>query len=185
MRTRKLVAGILLAGALTAGTVIASRYSSGPDRAYAVEVRNGGQVVSLATVDDAVAEVSRQVAFDVKLPTQIPPGLRLVAIDYSLGPEGVSNSLKIATLFYGAKDEAKRGSVLVGIDETGVRFGAPDGRAQKIDIGVPGTDAYFQRTERSVGYWLFTADRGFTIAVTGEEQPTDAEMRAMIASLAQ
>ncbi len=184
MGTRIVVAGILAAGVLTGASVIMAR-SSGPDRAYAVEVRQGGQVVSLANVDDAVAEVSRQVGFDVKLPTQLPPGLRLVAIDYSLGPEGVSNALKIATLFYGAKDEAKRGSVLVGIDQTGVRFGAPDGRAQKIDLGVPGTDAYFQQTERAAGYWLFTADKGFTIAVTGEEPPTDAEMRAMIVSLVQ
>ena len=64
-----------------------------------------------------------------------------------------------------------------------MRFAAPDGRAEKIDLGLPGVDVYFQATARATGYWIFTPDRGFLVSATGQEAPTDAQMRAIVVSL--
>ena len=74
-----------------------------------MEVREDGVLISTAQDGDAISEVSQRVGFEVKLPASIPDGLRLVSIDYGLGPEGAPNALKIASLTYGPKDEARRG----------------------------------------------------------------------------
>jgi hypothetical protein len=66
-----------------------------------------------------------------------------------------------------------------------VRFGAPDDRAARLDIGMPSVDAYHQVTEFAEGYWLLTADRGFLITVQGDSRPAEAEMVKLLRSLAQ
>ena len=64
-----------------------------------------------------------------------------------------------------------------------MRFSAPDSRAQAIDIGIDGVDAFTQSTDRVLGYWLLTKDRGFLVTVTGSLRPSEAEIIAMMKSL--
>lgn len=62
---------------------------------------------------------------------------------------------------------------------------SPAGRAQQVDLHLPGVDVYFQATERATGYWIFAADRGFMVPATGVNAPNDGQMRATIPSLVQ
>jgi hypothetical protein len=153
-------------------------------RANDVQVREDGVVIAAAAqADDAIDQVSQRVGFEVRLPSSVPSGLKLDFVDSALGPTGAPNALKLALLSYGPADSSRIGTVSVRVEQTGVRFATPDERAQKIDLGVPGVEAYFQATERARGYWVFTADRGFLVTATGANAPSDAELREMIASL--
>jgi hypothetical protein len=54
---------------------------------------------------------------------------------------------------------------------------------RSFDVGVPGVEAYVQSTEKATGYWIFTANRGFLVTVTGAQAPGQAELHQMMASL--
>lgn len=183
MKTNPWLLGLAATGviAVVAGLFI---LDTGSGAARDVEIREDGAVKSSAQEDDAVAEVSQRVGFEVKVPTRVPDGLELAFVDSTIVASGAANGLKLAFLSYSPKDEARSADVSVRIEQTGTRFSAPDGRAVKIDLGVPGTEAYYQITERATGYWLFTADRGFLVTVIGASPPSDTEMREMVASLA-
>ena len=183
LNTKVLVTGTLAAGLVVAGMVLLLASSFGSAEAQSVEVREEGTVVSVGQAADAIADVSARVGFDVKVPTFVPDSLKLVSVDSTLGPEGVPNALRLAFLSYGPRDAAMQGKVAVRIEQAGLRFVAPDSRAQKIDLGVPGVDTYVQTTDRATGYWAFTANRGFLLTVTGAQAPTSDQIREMLASL--
>ncbi len=183
MNTRFLVLGVVVAGLVAAGAALAGKLSTDSARAENLELREDGAVVSTLPTDEAVAKVSERVGFDVKVPSSIPDSLELYYVDSVLGPEGMPNALKLGIVQLGPKDRAKSGNVSVRIEETGMRTGAPTDRAAKFDLGVPGVDAYTQRTDTATGYWVFTADRGFTIAIGGADAINQGQLRDMMASL--
>ncbi|MEO9253951.1 MAG: hypothetical protein ABI305_00295 [Tepidiformaceae bacterium] len=179
--TKFVVAGVAIVALLVAIGGFVIKYTASPAEAQSVEVRSSGTPVSKLSPDAARAAVSKQVGFEVKYPASVPDSLRLDGINAELGPEGVSNPLKMATLFYVPKDDAKRGSG-VQISETGTRF-QPAGGSQPFDLGVPGVDAYTASTDRATAYSVFTRDRGFLILVSGPDVPDVSALREMMASL--
>lgn len=183
MNLKILVGTTLVAALVVVGTIFVINYTARSAEAQGVQMRAGGTVISTLSLEDALAAVSQQVGFEVKYPASVPDSLKLDFVDSVSGPEGVPNGLKLAILSYGPKDEAQSGNVNVRIEETGSRFGAPTDRAQKFDVGVPGIEAYVQATEKATGYWVFTANRGFLVTVTGPQAPGQAELRQMLASL--
>lgn len=183
MNTKIVVTGTLAAGLVAATMVLFLAFRPGSAAAQDVEVREEGAVVSVGQAADAIATVSARVGFDVKVPTFVPDSLKLVSVDSTLGPEGAPNALRLAFLSYGPRDAAMQGKVAVRIEEAGLRFAAPDERAQKVDLGVAGVDAYVQVTDRATGYWAFTSNRGFLVTVTGPQAPADDQIRKMLASL--
>lgn len=175
--------GLPAAGAVAGIILAAFVFSPESTEAREVQVREDGAVVASASAEDAVAKVSKRVGFEVKLPGSVPYPLKLVFVDSVLGPEGVPNAMKLAVLSYGPADSARQGQVNLRIEQAGVRFASPDDRAQKIDLGVAGVDAYFQATDRASGYWVFTEHRGFLVTVTGPASPSQPEVYKLLASL--
>jgi hypothetical protein len=148
-----------------------------------IEVREEGLVVASAQADDALAAVSARVGFEVKVPARVPDGYALASVDSQLGPSDIPNALKLAILTYIPTDQGNRGTAAIRIEESGFRYAAPADRAEKVDLGVVGAEVWHQATERASGYWVFTPQRGFLVAVTGPGQPSDAEVRKLVASL--
>lgn len=179
-----MVAAMVVLAGTAAGAVIG--LTTRTTHAEDVQIRDRGTVVGQASADDALAEVSKRVGFSVKIPTYLPDkSLKLEYVDADLGPSEVANPLKKATVVLRAASQGNSKPLVLGIEETGVRFGAPDDRASRLDIGMPSVEAYHQVTEFAEGYWLLTADRGFLITVQGGSRPAEAEMVKMLRSLAQ
>ena len=175
--------GLPVAGAVAGVVLAVFLLSPGSTEARGVQVREDGAVVGSASPNDAVAKVSERVGFEVTLPSVVPDSRKLDFVDSALGPDGLPNAMKLAFLSYGPKDPAKQGQVSLRIEQAGVRFGTPDSRAQKIDLGVPGVEAYRQVTAKASGYWVFTASRGFVVVVTGPQSPSEAEIHKLLVSL--
>jgi hypothetical protein len=172
------VIGLVAAiGALTAVLL----FAEGGTTHAAVEVRENGTPVAVAAVDDAVKRVSDKVGFDVVVPAELPgAGLRMLYIDADVGPSEVGAPLKLAIMTFGRPEQD---DLRVVVEQAGTRFGAPEDRAEWVDIGLPGVDVYRQETDRAIGYWVLTADRGWVVGITASDRPSEGAILSMLRSL--
>lgn len=182
-KRRLLASGILVAGIAVGALLILAAPFGNKSSARAVEIREGGTVVASASEHDAVADASARVGFEIVVPEYVPPGLRLEFVDTALGAEGVPNALKLATLSYGPTDESQRGTLQIRIEQPGLRFSPPDDRAERLDTGLPGVEAYRQVTVQARGYWIFSDDGGFLLTVTGSRGLAEDDILNMLKSL--
>lgn len=186
IRIGKWFVGAVVAAALVVVVGVVFGLTVRETRAEKVQVREQGNIVGLASGEDAIADASKRVGFPVRVPTTLPDkDLKLEYVDTDVGPPGVASPLKKATLVYVARTASGASRLLVQIEETGVRFGEPVDRATRLDPGVPGVDLYHQETNGADGYWLLTKERGFMIVVSGPQRPAQPAVIPMLRSLVQ
>lgn len=140
---------------------------SGRGEASSVQVLRDGQVVFTGDVKGAAAKVTDQVGFPVRVPANLPPGFTIVTMAADTGPAGVVGFLNKAIVVANDATSTIPASAAITFEQTGAPFGAPTGRAEPFDVGVPGVTAFTQTTDTAAGYWLFTKDRGFLVTITG------------------
>lgn len=164
-RYRLALTSMVIAAGLAIGAALVVVRDSA---AEPVELREEGAIVSVGGEDDAIEAVSKRVGFDVRPLRDLPEGLRLVFVDSTLGPPDQKTILPLAFLVYGTDASADDG-MRIRVEQAGVRFAEPAGHGEKFDAGVPGMDAWFERTPNGIAYTLLTADRGFLVLVAGGE----------------
>jgi hypothetical protein len=71
---------------------------AGSGEASSVQVLSDGQVVFTGDVAGAAAEVTDQVGFPVRVPTDLPTGFSIVTMDADTGPTGVVGFLNKAII---------------------------------------------------------------------------------------
>lgn len=129
-------------------------------------------------LDDAVEFASDKAGFAFTTPSVVPEGFDIAGIGISpSNPRAPELGPKRVTLQF---TRGEQGFSVVVVNQ---RFGAPDQRATRLDLGIAGVDAYTQSTDRATGYWLLTPDRGFLITLVGPDQPTTDELLPMLRSL--
>jgi hypothetical protein len=176
----------LAIGALATGAVVGAAYFTltGSTKASDVDVKVDNETVRRASLEDAVDEVSRLVGFQVRKPSGTPRGFEVADVEASLGPPDLARPLKrsILRLVRPAEDGRPDRGVIV-IEQTPVPFAPPDRFDEKVDLGVPGIDTYYQRLELVEGYWVFAPDAGFLVTIRGADRPDRGEVLAMLRSL--
>ncbi len=177
-------AGIGVAAGAIAAFLVLSPWESSTARASEVEVRIGGRIVGQVAADEGIRQVSDDVGFPVKVPSPVPDSLEMVGVEASdPPPAGLQNVFRTAATNWVAPDGEER--LAMRIEQAGEPYDPPAGRAEPFDVGVDGAEAWLQRTENAVGYWLFTQESGFVVLFTGSERDVpEAEVRAMLVSLA-
>jgi hypothetical protein len=159
---------------------------AGTSKAAEIRFSEPGGTAMMLPADVAVDRASAQAGFPVKVPSVLPDSrLKLAGINVNNGPEGVSNALKIVSVFLEVPSASASPMPLqMVVQQTGGTFGAPEDLARPVDIGVAGVKAYTQKNAAGVvSYWV-VGTRSYFVYFTGIDIPAEQAIIPTLRDLA-